>query len=455
MAPRRNDPDSIPPALSPEQAIPLLRRQIERLEKIGTLPYNHPEVEAWINSTTNLLHDAFGKPTGAAHTNTSQFAHPNTGPVRRLPWGSRPDPHATQNRFLLTQQKRKALLEAFVEQLNDRRNAAAATVREPMGGDVMQNEPGSLIFIGHGRSQVWRELKDFLVDRLRLHWEEFNRESVAGRSTKERLEEMLANVDFAFIVMTAEDEHDGGTMHARANVIHEAGLFQGRLGFEKAIILLEEGCAEFSNIHGLTQIRFPKGNISVAFEEIRRVLEREKVLPAGDQPPSVSGALGSVPIAPVTVPTQDGRTSSGSAAAKAVRVEAGMGFLPVTQEALTIRLDGGHDQGFLISVESHADQEFSIQGVAAECNNSPLGKINRPPAGETWVVPTKGRVSIRWANDIHPVRALLDVKGIYQGSFPEFIDFTFQCIVEGEHKSFRKRMKVQVDALNRSITQWV
>ena len=62
------------------------------------------------------------------------------------------------------------------------------------------------------------------------------------------------------------------------NVIHEAGLFQGRLGFQRAIVLLEEGCEEFSNIQGLGQIRFPAGNISAAFEEIRQVLEREEII---------------------------------------------------------------------------------------------------------------------------------------------------------------------------------
>ena len=62
------------------------------------------------------------------------------------------------------------------------------------------------------------------------------------------------------------------------NVVHEAGLFQGRLGFTKAIILLEDGCEGFSNIEGLGQIRFPKGNIQSAFEEIRRVLEREGLI---------------------------------------------------------------------------------------------------------------------------------------------------------------------------------
>ena len=77
--------------------------------------------------------------------------------------------------------------------------------------------------------------------------------------------------------MTAEDEQLDGTNYARLNVIHEAGLFQGRLGFDKAIILLEDGCVQFSNIDGLGQIRFPKGQISAKFEEIRNVLEERMV----------------------------------------------------------------------------------------------------------------------------------------------------------------------------------
>ena len=89
---------------------------------------------------------------------------------------------------------------------------------------------------------------------------------------------MLDSAAIAFIILTAEDEQVDGKMHARMNAIHEAGLFQGRLGFMRAIILLEEGCEEFGNIHGLGQIRFPKGNISAKFEDIRMVLEREELI---------------------------------------------------------------------------------------------------------------------------------------------------------------------------------
>jgi predicted nucleotide-binding protein len=92
---------------------------------------------------------------------------------------------------------------------------------------------------------------------------------------------MLDAANFAFLIMTGEDEAADGKLQARMNVVHEVGLFQGRLGFKKAIILLEEECEEFSNVHGLGQIRFPKGNIPAQFEQIRRVLERENVILAG------------------------------------------------------------------------------------------------------------------------------------------------------------------------------
>jgi predicted nucleotide-binding protein len=146
-----------------------------------------------------------------------------------------------------------------------------------VGADVL-NSQASRVFIGHGHSQTWIELKDFLVSRLGLDYEEFNREPAAGKSNKERLLEMLRTSGFALIVMTGEEETQGGERRPRENVIHEAGLFQGRLGFEKAIIILEEGCQEFSNINGLVQLRFPRGNIKAISEELRRTLEREGVI---------------------------------------------------------------------------------------------------------------------------------------------------------------------------------
>jgi predicted nucleotide-binding protein len=155
---------------------------------------------------------------------------------------------------------------------------AIAYISRSLKAQAKEGLIGTNVFIGHGRSAAWRDLKDFISDRVKLPFDEFNRVPVAGITNIARLSEMLDAAAVAFIVMTAEDEQADGRMEARTNVIHEVGLFQGRLGFTKAIVLLEEGCEEFSNIQGLGQIRFPAGNISAKFEEIRRVLERENLV---------------------------------------------------------------------------------------------------------------------------------------------------------------------------------
>ena len=136
-------------------------------------------------------------------------------------------------------------------------------------------EQPSKIFIGHGRSPLWRELQMYLEKELELTTEEFNSEPVAGMSTQSRLDEMLQSSAMAFLIMTAEDIAADGTLRARENVIHEVGLFQGRLGWTKALVLLEEGCSEFSNLHGINHIPFTKHSIKDTFVDVRRALARE------------------------------------------------------------------------------------------------------------------------------------------------------------------------------------
>ena len=166
-------------------------------------------------------------------------------------------------------------LESIYEQLEiyeELPNNAQQTTRD----DTTNNE-NKKYFIGHGGSLEWLKLKDFLQNTLKLPYEEFNRIPQAGNITSLRLKEMLESCCMAFLIMTGEDEHTDCTLHARSNVIHEIGLFHAQLGYERAIILLEDGCEIFSNIHGITYIPFPKGNIEAAFEKIRAVLKRESI----------------------------------------------------------------------------------------------------------------------------------------------------------------------------------
>jgi len=143
----------------------------------------------------------------------------------------------------------------------------------PFEDQKMLEEP--TIFIGHGRSNQWRELKDHLLEKHGYKIEAFEIGSRAGHTIRDILEEMLAKSSMAFIIMTAEDEDMDGKYHARENVIHELGLFQGKLGFHKAIAILEEGTNEFSNLHGIQQLRFSKSNIKEIFGDVLATLKRE------------------------------------------------------------------------------------------------------------------------------------------------------------------------------------
>ncbi len=142
---------------------------------------------------------------------------------------------------------------------------------------AVSSETGK-IFIGHGRSSEWLKLRAFLSEKLSLLCDEFNIEATAGLQTANRIETMLTSARMAFLVTTAEDEHTDGTRHPRANVIHEIGLFQAKLGSRRAIVLLEAGCSRFSNLDGLTTINFPINDVMARSEEIRGVLAREHLI---------------------------------------------------------------------------------------------------------------------------------------------------------------------------------
>jgi len=254
-----------PASLDSKQAIRVLRTVLEKGNALlSRRPLEKRDADAWANTTREMLIRTFSSNSD----NVRDFSQ-----VVAFRYAKDDSPAAQEELSAEVLQEQLSIVGSCVEQLvlitGEVTETSAATA----------GPRGNRVFIGHGGDATWRELKDFLVDRLKLKHDEFNREATAGIPTAERLQRMLDESAFALIVMTGEDEHRDGKRHARENVIHEIGLFQGHLGFRRAIVLLEDGCEEFSNIEGVTQIRFQKGHISAKFEDIRRTLEREGLLP--------------------------------------------------------------------------------------------------------------------------------------------------------------------------------
>jgi hypothetical protein len=81
-------------------------------------------------------------------------------------------------------------------------------------------------------------------------------------------------------VLTVEDLTAEGKRLARQNVVHEIGLFQGRYGFDRVVVLAEEGCDYVPELAAPYSIAFPRNGIRSVFWKVRRVLKQRSTAAA-------------------------------------------------------------------------------------------------------------------------------------------------------------------------------
>lgn len=102
---------SEPPTLTPERAIELIRRQLDKYPEIVKLQQCDPEVQKWQSTTESILNAAFGKPNGQHHANTDAFLNTNGG----ISLGESDAYYAREH--LKSMANKKAALESSIEQL--------------------------------------------------------------------------------------------------------------------------------------------------------------------------------------------------------------------------------------------------------------------------------------------------------------------------------------------------
>lgn len=169
----------------------------------------------------------------------------------------------------------RRLLQSMVDEIQESEEIPSPTANKTR---VRTDAIKQGVFIGHGRSPLWARLQLYLQDELGLRVINFESESRIGDSVVSILTKMLSEAKFAILLLTAEDETATGSMRARQNVIHEVGLFQSKLGFNRTVLLKQEGVEDFTNVAGLQYILFSDNKIEQSFYELRRTLEREGVI---------------------------------------------------------------------------------------------------------------------------------------------------------------------------------
>lgn len=146
--PKRPQKESVPPTLTPAQAIPLLQRQRDRADAVAKTPFDDPLGDVWLNSTENILSQAFGKPDGLWHPNTRDFMQADGLQM----FINSSDAYIQKSHEVRTD-RRKALLGGFIEQLQDLAPPSATTAQDQYKfHSEIERVSGELFRTGHYKS---------------------------------------------------------------------------------------------------------------------------------------------------------------------------------------------------------------------------------------------------------------------------------------------------------------
>ena len=134
------------------------------------------------------------------------------------------------------------------------------------------------IFVVYGHDEIARTQLEALLRRWDLEPIILDQQASAGQTIIEKLEEYTADVGYAIVLATPDDEGKAKSETAtksrvRQNVVLELGMFLAKLGRERVSILLKEA-TDFerpSDIQGLIYIPFQNKVDEVSLNLIREL----------------------------------------------------------------------------------------------------------------------------------------------------------------------------------------
>lgn len=112
------------------------------------------------------------------------------------------------------------------------------------------------VFIVHGHNEAVKEMVARVVEHLKLKPIILHEQADKGRTIIEKFEANSEDVNFAIVLLTADDSGKANKetdfkQRARQNVIFEMGYFIGMLSRSHVFMLLEEGVEKPSDLDGI------------------------------------------------------------------------------------------------------------------------------------------------------------------------------------------------------------
>ncbi|HBR22670.1 MAG TPA: nucleic acid-binding protein [Nitrospiraceae bacterium] len=242
--------ERIPPSLSSSQAIELIKKQMEQIDKLLQLHCDDPEVRKWDNLTEQVIIRAFGKP----HDNLDVYSSAYDVPSISSWTGNSNGIH--QNSFIKTLHNKRSLLEGFIEQLK-----IFGSTEKSQDLSIIPKSFSKKVFIVHGHNEQAKTELALILTRLGFEPIILHEQPSQGMTIIEKLEKH-SDVGFAFILLTPDDkgckegQEDNLRPRARQNVVFEFGLFAGKLGRNRVCCLYTGDIEPPSDLHGLIYLPF-------------------------------------------------------------------------------------------------------------------------------------------------------------------------------------------------------
>lgn len=145
MPKKQPQKESVPPTLTPYQAIERIKAQLDKIDEIIKLHHDDPRIDGWESTTISVLDAAFGMPDGEHDRRTREFR--NT--TNHVFYSGMPD-SLLQKYHLQSHETRKVLLQSYIEQLEILAPPAAATAPDRYNfHPAIERVSGQLFRDGH------------------------------------------------------------------------------------------------------------------------------------------------------------------------------------------------------------------------------------------------------------------------------------------------------------------
>ena len=151
--------------------------------------------------------------------------------------------------------KQITVLESLIDRLPLIPTAVENTKNEIKAETKFTNK----IFIVHGHNNEIKQTVARTLSQLKLEPIILHEQPEQGRTIIEKFEDNSSDVNFAIILLTADDEGKAKRetdyqTRARQNVVFEMGYFIGKLGRKKVFLLLENGVQKPGDLDGIVYV---------------------------------------------------------------------------------------------------------------------------------------------------------------------------------------------------------